>query len=91
MNALIYLKLQHGPVIEQDDLGRLDTLRRYAQDNGDTISQVWPVYEPADSIEPANEWWDARQDLADGRFKMIILWHEDLGVPTTILPDDLTT
>lgn len=89
MDALIYLRLQHGPVIEQDDLDRLDILRLYARDNGHTISQVWPVHAPEDSIEPPNEWWNARQDLTEGRFKVIILWHEDRGEPDTMTREDL--
>ncbi len=89
MNALIYLNLQHGPYLEQDDLERLDTLRRYTQDTGYTVSQVWPVYEPEDARDRSREWYGAKDDLADGRFDAIVYWFDPNSAPDIFTQDDL--
>jgi hypothetical protein len=88
MNALIYLRMQ-TPVMTGEDLARLAVLRQYAVDTGYDIVEAWPVFDPFDSVDPAKQWYDAQQDLADNRFDVIVLWHEDNGMPDTLTRDDL--
>jgi hypothetical protein len=90
MNALIYLRMQ-TPVMTGEDLARLAVLRQYAVDTGYDIVEAWPVYDPYNAPGGPREWYDAKQDLSEGRFDVIVLWHEDFGVPDTYTQDDLHT
>ena len=89
MNALIYLRIQE-PRMTGEDLDHLAALRRYAKDAGYRILEAWPVYDPDDAEEPAKQWYDARQDLLEGAFDVIVHWHADLGAPDTLTRDDVS-
>lgn len=89
MNTLIYLRMSHLYMTRQD-LDRLDAMRKYAQDSGYAVSEVWPVYDPEESPEPPKAWYEARQDLMEGRFDALVIWHLDLDVPDALTRRDLS-
>lgn len=83
MSAMIYLRMDQS-VMTEGDLERLDLLRRFAEDAGYEITEVWPVAADFESPKDVMQWANARLDLAEGRFDVIVHWHEKEGVPYTL-------
>jgi hypothetical protein len=77
MNALIYLPIQ-TPVMTGEDLERLHTLYLHAKACDYTVTEVWPVVDLEDKGNTHNSWYNAQQDLTEGRFDVILLWDHSI-------------
>lgn len=85
-NALIYLLTSTPADLTEDDLERLDSLHTYAQRCGYKVTEVWPVRPSQDSGDSPKEWSEAHEALRNGRFDVILVWHE---APTALTRKDL--
>lgn len=90
MIALVYLSTS-TPVITGHDLGRLVRMHAYAKGNHYTVSEVRIVCDSHDAATEPAEWIASCQDLRNGRFDVIVLWHADLDVPDDLTRKDITT
>lgn len=86
--ALLYLRYQ-GPEMTEADLTRLLSMQSYAHVCGYEVTAIRTVLDPWDAEAEPGAWVNARRDLREGRFDVIVLWHEDLDLPDVTTRRDL--